>query len=159
MNHQKRSRPTPVQRNALRRDVDVRFSQSESGLTSGKTNTKSCFFDDCKGVPRHIDPTTFGAETLRPGPLSQGNRTYNSRGSAQDLSRRWAKARRIITCSRYVFLWHGALGHYNTTAYRTLVVLSVGIQHLLLRLRQPKWWSLQRTTRLLYRMGRAKSHN
>ena len=95
MNHQKRSRPTLVQRNALRHDVDVRFYKSAAGLTSGETSTKPWFFDDRKGGPPPIDPTTFGAETPRPRPLSQGNRTYNSRGSARDLSRRWAKARRI----------------------------------------------------------------
>ena len=66
-----------VQRHALRHDVDVRFCQSVGGLTNSKTNTKPWFVDDCKGVPRHIDPTTFGAETLRPGPLSQGKERIN----------------------------------------------------------------------------------
>ena len=80
MTHQKRSRPTPVRRNALRHDDDVRFCQSVAGLTSGKTNTKPWFFYDRKGVPPPIDPTTFGAETPRPGPLSQGNRTYKPKG-------------------------------------------------------------------------------
>ena len=83
--------------NALRHDVDVRLIQSESGPTSGKTNTKPLFFDDCESVPTNIGETTFGAETPRPGLLSQGNRTYKPIGFAEDLSRRWAKAWRIFS--------------------------------------------------------------